>query len=55
MRAKALIQTDSGPYRFDLASKRVTAVVFGKDVTKSRLVIIGTDLEEENIRKDIDR
>jgi len=55
MRAKALIQTDSGPYRFDLASKRVNAVAFGKDVTKSRLVIIGTDLEEENIRKDIDR
>ncbi len=52
MRAKALIQTDSGPYRFDLASKQVNAVVFSKKVTNSRLVIIGTNLNEESIRKD---
>lgn len=51
MRAKALVQTDKGPYRFDLASKQVTAEMFGKDVDNSRLVVIGADLDEEEIRK----
>lgn len=55
MRAKALVQTEMGPYRFDLASKQVTAEIFGKEVTNSRLVLIGTDLKEEKIRKEMGR
>jgi G3E family GTPase len=51
MRAKALVQTDKGPYRFDLASKLVNTEIFGKEITNSRLVIIGTDLKEDKIRK----
>jgi G3E family GTPase len=51
IRAKALIQTDRGPYRFDLASKQVSAESFVKDVDNSRLVIIGADLDEEKIRE----
>jgi G3E family GTPase len=53
MRAKALVQTDKGPYRFDLASKLVSSEIFGKEITNSRLVVIGTDLKEEEIRKDL--
>lgn len=53
MRAKALVQTEKGPYRFDLASKQVDAVRFSKEVENSRLVIIGTGLDEEKIRQEI--
>lgn len=51
MRAKALVQTDGGPYRFDLASKQVSSEVFENAVQDSRLVVIGTELKEEKIRK----
>lgn len=51
IRAKALVRTDQGPYRFDLASKQVTAEQFDREVRDSRLVIIGTDLKEDMIRK----
>ncbi len=51
MRAKALIQTEEGPFRFDLASKQAVHVPFDQTVKKSRLVIIGTDLKEEKIRE----
>ena len=51
VRAKALVQTEKGPYRFDLASKQVTAEKFDRDIEKSRLVVIGTDLKETEIRK----
>lgn len=37
--------------RFDLASKQVRAESFPKEVKYSRLVVIGTDLEEEKIRE----
>ncbi|MEN8264421.1 MAG: GTP-binding protein, partial [Nitrospirota bacterium] len=51
MRAKALVQTSQGPYRFDLASGQVDMIRFNKDLTNSRLVIIGTGLQEEKIRE----
>ncbi len=51
MRAKALVQTSQGPYRFDLASGQVDMIRFNKDITNSRLVIIGTGLQEEKIRE----
>jgi len=50
-RAKALLRTDRGPYRFDLASKQVRTELFSKEVENSRLVIIGKDLDEEKIRE----
>jgi G3E family GTPase len=51
MRAKALVQTDRGPYRLDLASKQTNAEAFENEVKDSRLVVIGTDLNEEKIKK----
>jgi G3E family GTPase len=54
VRAKALVQTDQGPYRFDLASKQLDVSPFNRKVKNSRLVIIGTGLEEKMIRELID-
>jgi G3E family GTPase len=51
IRAKALVQTEEGPYRFDLASKQVSAEKFGTDIQRSRLVVIGSKLEEDEIRR----
>lgn len=51
IRAKALVQTDKDPYRFDLASKQVKWELFENDIQDSRLVVIGRDLHEEEIRK----
>ena len=51
LRAKALVQTDRGPYRLDLASKQVHSESFERDIQDSRIVVIGTGLHEEKIRK----
>lgn len=51
IRAKALVQTGQGPYRFDLASGQVDISRFNRDITNSRLVIIGTGLQEEKIKE----
>lgn len=48
-RAKALVQTDKGPFRFDLSSGRVETEPFGKPVTDSRLVVIGESLKAPSI------
>lgn len=53
MRAKALIQTDHGPYRFDIASKQLDVVPFEQDIADSRIVIIGTDLQEDTMRNSL--
>lgn len=47
VRAKALVQTDQGPFRLDISSGRLDCVPFDKPVTHSRLVIIGTDLKRD--------
>ena len=44
VRAKALINTVEGAYRFDCAYGKVDAVRFEKDVEESRLVVIGEKL-----------
>jgi G3E family GTPase len=49
VRAKALVETEQGPCRFDLSSGRVDAEPFHHPVKESRLVIIGTDLLEDKI------
>jgi len=51
LRAKALVQTDRGPYRLDLASKQKNTEEFENEVKNSRLVVIGTDLKEDKITK----
>jgi G3E family GTPase len=48
-RAKALVDTDMGPYRYDLASREVSAVPFEKAVSDSRLVVIGSGLRRGEI------
>lgn len=45
-RAKALVQTDNGPYRFDLSGGRVDITPFEKNIEKGRIVVIGQDLTE---------
>jgi G3E family GTPase len=47
VRAKALLQTDAGPYRFDLAGGCLECVEFPKPVTSSRLVVIGENLDQK--------
>lgn len=47
VRAKALVQTTEGPYRFDLSYGKTDQAIFSGTISGSRLVIIG-----ENLRKD---
>jgi len=47
VRAKALVNTLQGPYKFDLSFANVQSVPFEKAVTESRLVIIGKGLNKE--------
>lgn len=47
VRAKALVQTDEGPFRFDLSYGSVDNSPFPQHVTESRLVVIGEALEKE--------
>ncbi len=46
-RAKALIDTVEGPYRFDCSFGKVDRVRFEKDISDSRLVVIGEGLDKE--------
>ena len=50
-RAKALVGTSEGAYRFDSTFGKVDMVRFEKAVEESRLVVIGEGLEEASIRK----
>jgi G3E family GTPase len=50
-RAKALVGTPEGPYRFDSTFGKVDMVRFEKDIEKSRLVVIGEGLDEASIRE----
>ena len=51
LRAKALVQTEEGAFRFDLASGLVTSELFKKTIEYSRLVVIGMELSGEGIRE----
>jgi len=48
-RAKALVGTTEGPYRFDSTYGKVNRVRFEKDVAESRLVVIGEELNAAGI------
>ena len=50
-RAKALVNTLDGPYRFDSAYGKVDAVRFEKDVVNSRLVVIGEGFDRNAIQQ----
>jgi G3E family GTPase len=50
-RAKALINSSQGPYRFDSAYGKVDSGPFEKDIKDSRLVIIGEMLDRRAIEK----
>ncbi len=50
-RAKALVQTDHGPFRFDLASHRVDAAPFDHSIQENRVVVLGESLHGASIRK----
>lgn len=47
VRAKALVNTTQGPFKFDLSFTNVQSVPFEKTVTESRIVIIGNGLDKE--------
>jgi G3E family GTPase len=49
VRAKALVATDQGPYRFDLVFGKIDVVRFEKDVSDSRLVVIGSGLRSDDL------
>jgi len=53
VRAKSLVSTDAGPFRFDLSYGKVDAVPFASSLGEGRLVIIGDHLEKEALFKAI--
>lgn len=51
VRAKALVNTLQGPYKFDLSFTNIKSVPFERTVVGSRLVIIGKDIRRDAILK----
>lgn len=49
VRAKALVETDRGPAKFDLAFGSISAELYGRKVTENRMVIIGETLDRKRI------
>jgi len=52
-RAKALISTPEGPYRFDVSYGKIDVTRFEKEIENSRLVVIGEGLEKEAMLKNM--
>ena len=52
VRAKALVQTDNGPFRFDLSYGKTENEPFQKAIVDSRLVIIGENLKEDAVKSE---
>ena len=46
-----MIQSDEGPYRFDVVFEKVDEIRFDKDVAESRVVVIGEALDKPAIEK----
>jgi len=51
VRAKSLVITDQGPFRFDLSYGNVDAAPIASSATESRLIVIGEQLEKEALSK----
>lgn len=49
LRAKALVETDRGPFRIDLSSGVTECIPFQGLLTKSRLVVIGDKIDSERL------
>jgi len=49
VRAKALVNTKEGPYRFDCTYGKVDVARFDKNINEGRLVVIGKGLDENSI------
>lgn len=54
VRAKSLVNTDLGPFRFDLSYGKIDAVPFASSPGEGRLVIIGEHLEKEALTRALD-
>jgi hypothetical protein len=54
-RAKALVHTTEGPYRFDITYGKIDYVRFDRDVVKGRLVVIGQELDPAGIGQAVQR
>jgi G3E family GTPase len=52
-RAKALVHTLEGPYRFDITYGKMDRVSFEKDIRNSRLVVIGEGLDRFSMERSI--
>ncbi len=50
-RAKALVHTAEGPYRFDITYGRIDAAPFEKDIENGRLVVIGEGLDRPGMEQ----
>lgn len=53
VRAKALVETERGPWRFDLSFSSLTAAPFPRPVAAGRLVVIGAGLDAEGISREL--
>ena len=51
VRAKALVDTDRGPWRFDLAFRQIADEPWGRPVAESRMVVIGEGLDAAAISR----
>ncbi|UCE79497.1 MAG: GTP-binding protein [Nitrospiraceae bacterium] len=51
VRAKALVQTDQGPYRFDLSYGHTGIMPFAGPIAESRVVLIGSHIKKETLKK----
>jgi G3E family GTPase len=51
VRAKSLVDTDRGPWRFDLAFGSLSSAPFGQPVAESRMVVIGEGLDAAAISR----
>ena len=50
-RAKALVATDQGPYRFDVTFGKTETVRFAGKITDSRMVVIGDGLHQDDLQR----
>jgi len=53
VRAKALVRTDRGPWRFDLAFGNRASAPFAQTVAESRVVVIGEAIDGEAIAREL--
>jgi G3E family GTPase len=55
VRAKALVDTDRGPWRFDLAFGSRSSSPFAREIVEGRMVVIGVALDDETMRRAVEQ